>query len=145
MKLQIIARANQTNFISDIITIVMTDFETQKHMICQFQNALWREPLKFRYIHIYTKNYLTRIDPYMPYWKNIQKSGIHMESVQEIPDPEFQILEKNVDIFFLIHLWTFLVLLKVIPTLKGIHRPRVFLKIRQCLEVVQYDIVIVYL
>ena len=31
MKLQIIARTNQINFISDIITIVMTGFETQKH------------------------------------------------------------------------------------------------------------------
>ena len=31
MKLQIITRTNQINFISDIITIVMTGFETQKH------------------------------------------------------------------------------------------------------------------
>ena len=59
----------------------------------------------------------------------IQKIRIHMGSIRENPDPEFRIPEKKIcQFFFLIDVRTFLVkciLSKVIPTAKGLYRPRV--------------------
>ena len=47
---------------------------------------------------IYSKNYLTTNYLYVCRIKNIKKSGIHIESVRENPDPEFR--KKIFDNFF---------------------------------------------
>ena len=42
---------------------------------------------------LYTNKYLTRDNPYRLGMQKFKKSGNHMQSVRENPDPEFQIPE----------------------------------------------------